>query len=239
MDKKAMKKGKLVYSAVLLCTAVLILTGYIITNGIKIKNELKNQEVPVNPPAKTAVPTATPKPVSKPETSVPKTTKAPSNPKVVPSSAPITAENENVAVNAMSIEDIKLAMPVEGTITTAHSPDTLHYSVTFDDWRTHSGIDIDAEESAQVKAAADGKVKKVYTDELMGIVIELDHGEYTTVYSNLSTDKLVKEGDSVKKGDIISGIGKTAKAEALQNPHLHFEVFFKGISEDPAKFIKE
>ena len=76
-----------------------------------------------------------------------------------------------------------------------------------------------------------------YKDALWGNVIEIDHGEYISVYKNLSTLDIVKEGDSVNKGDTISGVGEGSTAEKLASPHLHFELLHYGKYIDPESLI--
>ena len=46
--------------------------------------------------------------------------------------------------------------PVYGAIARQHSVDTLVYDDTMGDWRTHAGVDIDADLGAYVMASADG-----------------------------------------------------------------------------------
>lgn len=132
-----------------------------------------------------------------------------------------------------------LIMPAEGTISKKYSPEAPIYSKTLDQYTIHGGIDIDGEQDAPVKAAADGTVTKVFTDDKMGLTIQINHGNgFLTRYSNLSTDKLVGEGDVVKQGDVISGIGNTALFESIDPIHLHFEVWKDGKTVDPEKFLK-
>ena len=49
---------------------------------------------------------------------------------------------------------------------------------------------------------------------------------------------MVGEGDVVKAGDVISGVGITALFESMDPPHLHFEVLKDGNPIDPASFIE-
>ena len=103
----------------------------------------------------------------------------------------------------------------------------------------HKGIDIGGKLDAQVKAVADGTVTKVFTNDTMGITIVIDHGnDICTVYSNLSTDSMVETGDTVKQGQVISGIGDTALFECSDEAHLHFEVLKNGRNINPEKLVK-
>lgn len=116
-------------------------------------------------------------------------------------------------------------LPLEGPIITEYTHDSLIYSETLESWIGHKAIDIGAKEGSTVVASMDGVVKEVYQDELLGIVIVIDHGNnLKTRYANLATKEMVQVGVNVKKGDHISKVGKTAKVEMLMEPHLHFEL---------------
>lgn len=229
------KKNKVFYIAAIVCGVAIITTGYIVADNMGVKNGKDTAQIKVAMPTPTVAPAATQKPnaapVSNTANNVPKST-----PK--PTAKSDTTKQQAAPKPSQTLEKTPLAMPVKGTIIAAHSGDVLVYSPTFDDWRTHNGIDIGANASDQVKAAADGVVEKVYNDNMLGIVIEINHGDFKTVYANLSTDSMVKEGKAIKKGDIISGIGNTSIAEASMEPHLHFELIYKDKSVDPVKFLK-
>lgn len=129
--------------------------------------------------------------------------------------------------------------PAEGNILKGYSGKGLVYSKTLDQYMVHKGIDIGGKLDAQVKAVADGTVTKIFTDDTMGITIVIDHGnDISTVYSNLSTDSMVETGDTVKQGQVISGIGDTALFECSDEAHLHFEALKNGRNINPEKLVK-
>lgn len=132
-----------------------------------------------------------------------------------------------------------LTNPVEGEVCLDYAAETLVYSKTLDQFVIHKGIDIEAPLNTPVCAAADGTVIKVEEDKKMGISISIQHEkDIVTVYSNLSTTEMVAEGDLVKQGDVISGVGETALFEILEVPHLHFEVLINGKNENPENYLK-
>ncbi|GAB1476147.1 M23 family metallopeptidase [Bacillota bacterium] len=147
-----------------------------------------------------------------------------------PSPIPNTGQNESGGMKN----------PVAGgVIAKGYSGNELIYSKTLDQYVVHSGIDIEAPLDAPVTAVKGGTVTKVYNDDKLGITIEISHGSgFVTRYSNLSTDRMVEEGDVVETGDTISGVGITALFESSDSPHLHFEVLQDGISIDPVKYAK-
>lgn len=130
--------------------------------------------------------------------------------------------------------------PVEGAVTKDYSDDTLVYFETLEEWRTHTGIDIASEMGAQVRAAQSGTVTDVKTGTQWGVVITIDHGDGTaSKYMNLSTGDMVKVGDVVKKGQVLSGIGDTALTELAESPHLHFEVYQDGVAINPIAWLPQ
>ena len=104
------------------------------------------------------------------------------------------------------------------------------------------GIDIATEEAAPVYAAADGTVSKIWKDELMGYCIALKHsGNSYTFYKNLSEDipTGIKEGASVRSGQVIANVGDSALIEVAEEPHLHFEMTVADLAVDPLAYLNE
>ena len=130
-------------------------------------------------------------------------------------------------------------VPLKGKVIMNFSNDVPVYSQTLDQFIVHSGVDIEAPADTQVLAAGDGTITKVYNDDKLGITIEVNHGNgIITRYSNLSTTKMVGEGDVVKKGQPISGVGSSSLFESVESPHLHFEVLKDGVAIDPSEYIR-
>ncbi len=148
-------------------------------------------------------------------------------------------ESEPIESNTNSpVIQNNMLLPLVGTLGVDFTGEGLVYSETLDEWVSHQGIDLYAKEGTIVRASLDGVVKDVYDDDLWGITITIDHGNgIETRYKNLSTEKMVKIGQKVKKGDPISGIGRTAKLELAEEPHLHFEVLKEGICVDPKDYL--
>jgi len=123
-------------------------------------------------------------------------------------------------------EPLSFSYPVSGEIGLNHSPENLIFSKTLGEWTTHVGIDIKSKRGTPVAAAEEGIVESITETAAKGIEIILSHKDgYKTVYSNLSTKEMVKVGQKVEKGRIISGIGNTASFEYYEPEHLHFEIY--------------
>lgn len=97
----------------------------------------------------------------------------------------------------------------------------------------HKGHDFSAKIGTSVISTANGIVKSSRKSYISGNFIEIDHGNgYVTAYGHLS-ERLVKKGDRVNRGDIIGKVGNTGKSTA---PHLHYEISFKDKHKNPKDF---
>lgn len=152
---------------------------------------------------------------------------------------PKAIEGEEVVQAASIFEETVFEKPSGGEIIKDYSGGELVYSETMEDWRTHNGIDFLGKEGSQVLSSADGKVKKVYEDDLLGIVVEIEHqGGVVSRYCGLQSLDFIDEGKEVKKGEIIGGIGKGTVLEKEEEPHLHFEIIKDGEYENPNLYFK-
>ena len=100
--------------------------------------------------------------------------------------------------------------------------------------KLHSGIDIPADQGAVILAAADGTVTETGFDAAKGNYLILDHGDgLTTLYAHCRNVD-VKEGDTVKAGEMIAAVGSTGMSTG---PHLHFEVRQDGEAQNPVAYF--
>lgn len=137
-------------------------------------------------------------------------------------------------------ENRKIIMPIAGKILRDYCVDALGYNPTTKDWRIHSGIDIAASMGTPVHAVTDGVVERTYVDPTMGVTVIIAHpGDYATFYYGLQSGFAVSQGEAVSSGQIIGYVGNTNDMEAADEPHLHFEVTYKGAKVDPLSYINE
>jgi murein DD-endopeptidase MepM/ murein hydrolase activator NlpD len=135
-------------------------------------------------------------------------------------------ENENL------YESIPAILPAEGHYSSESFGMRLHPILKI--YMMHEGIDIIANVGTPVKATGKGKVVFVGMKSGFGLAVEIDHGfGYRTVYGHLSSAK-VKEGQMVKRGNIIAKTGNTGLSTG---PHLHYEVLHNGQNLNPADFF--
>ncbi|HEY7675222.1 MAG TPA: M23 family metallopeptidase [Burkholderiales bacterium] len=99
----------------------------------------------------------------------------------------------------------------------------------------HEGLDFPVDLGTAVFAAAGGVVIYSGPHPQYGYLVEIDHGnDFTTRYAHCSR-LLVKEGDVVQRGSKIAESGSTGRATG---PHLHFEVRYRGVAQNPVRFLQ-
>lgn len=121
-------------------------------------------------------------------------------------------------------------------------PNVGFYSSSFG-WRVdpftrkksfHNGIDISALPGTEIISPADGKVTRVYNDRRGGKILEVSHGDgFKTIFGHLK-DYNVRQGQTVKRGDVIAYVGNSGRSTG---PHLHYEVQVDGKRMNPKWFI--
>ena len=150
----------------------------------------------------------------------------------------LTGMTDAAAVAPQEKTVLQTGAPVVGDTVSAYAMDCLSYNETTRDWRVHNGVDIVAEEGAEVCAAADGTVYTTYKDDHLGMTVVIRHeGGYTTTYSSLAEELQVSAGDEVKLGQSIGCVGSTALVETAIGPHVHFSVTYRDEQMDPAEFL--
>ncbi len=99
----------------------------------------------------------------------------------------------------------------------------------------HLGLDFRVPSGTPVHAMNDGTVLLARPLYFEGNFVVLDHGQgFLTLYLHLSEFK-VKEGERVKRGQVVGLSGGTGRATG---PHLHVAVRWQGMYLDPAKLTE-
>ena len=144
-----------------------------------------------------------------------------------PVSPPPRAGTAVPSISADPFEELRerqLTLPVEG-IKKEELRDT--FNEMRGGTRRHEAIDVLAPRNTPVLAVEDGKVAKLFRSEAGGITLyQFDPtGAYVYYYAHLEryADGL-KEGDTIKRGDVIGYVGTTGNAPR-DTPHLHFAIF--------------
>lgn len=101
--------------------------------------------------------------------------------------------------------------------------------------RVHEGTDFAAPMGSPIRAASSGRVVFSGWANGYGKVVIIEHQKgLRTLYAH-NSQLIVRKGESVGKGEVISRSGNTGNSTG---PHLHFEVQVNGRPENPLNYIK-
>lgn len=147
-------------------------------------------------------------------------TQTTANSTAVPASV-ATAPTKVVSGKSRAVSGVSWMWPARGTVIRKFSS-------------TNKGIDIAGSRGQNVNAAASGQV--VYSGNALrgyGNLIIINHdNEYLSAYAH-NDMLLVKEGQRVKKGQVIAKMGSTDASRVM----LHFEIRYRGNSVNPRKYL--
>jgi len=105
----------------------------------------------------------------------------------------------------------------------------------FNNKTRHFGVDLVAKEKSRIASVLEGTIIISHWTSETGYVIGVQHkNDFISLYKHNSV--LLKEvGDFVNAGDHIAIIGNSG--ELSTGPHLHFELWNKGIPVNPENYI--
>lgn len=123
--------------------------------------------------------------------------------------------------------DQKFMYPINTRITSYYGPR----------WgRVHEGIDFAAPMGSPIRAVSSGRVVYSGWASGYGYVVIIEHQKgLRTLYAH-NSKLLVRSGESVGRGEVISRSGNTGNSTG---PHLHFEVQVNGRPENPLNYINK
>lgn len=101
--------------------------------------------------------------------------------------------------------------------------------------KDHKGIDIRGNLGDPVFAIADGTVAVAKMKDWGEV--KMEHSEIISSRILHASSILVKEGDKVRKGQIIATVGNTAPESSPVPVHLHFEYHLSGVQQDPIEVL--
>lgn len=215
---KKMKQIR-VNRAVLISVVTVLLALAVVLAITAAANRAKKKDIPENPPID-----------SESETK-----------KEVETPAPKEPETEDQKTSAENVLPTSFTVPVTaGVLGKVHDATLQVFSPTMGDYRVHLGIDVSAPDSAPVSAAADGVIKQIWNDPMMGTCVAIQHsGDCCTIYKNLAQDLAegIEVGGRVSAGQVIAYVGDTATFESAEEPHLHLEMTVGGLSVDPLDYF--
>jgi len=102
-------------------------------------------------------------------------------------------------------------------------------------WYGHRAIDIGAPTGSALLAADGGFVSFAgWTDVGYGYLVVIDHANrFATYYAPLS-NVYIFTGQAVERGQVIGAVGSTGWSTG---PHLHFEVRYYGVQQNPRAYL--
>jgi len=100
----------------------------------------------------------------------------------------------------------------------------------------HEGVDYMVPAGTPIYASAGGVVVFAGLHPQYGNMVEIDHGnQIITRYAHASKI-LVKVGEVVRRGHEIAKVGSTGRSTGN---HLHFEVRYRGVAQNPVRFLEK
>jgi peptidoglycan LD-endopeptidase LytH len=156
------------------------------------------------------------------------------------------AEVPNTALRTLPeqrLTERRLIVPVQGV----HAADLRDGFNEVRGGHRHEAIDIMAPRGTPVLAADDGSVAKLFLSKPGGLTVyQFDDSQtYCYYYAHLNSyAPRLKEGMSLRKGDVLGYVGSTGNASP-DRPHLHFAIFqlgperrwWEGTPIDPYGFL--
>ena len=105
-------------------------------------------------------------------------------------------------------------------------------------FRAHLGTDFAAPVGRNIYAAGDGRIEFAGEKGGYGNVIIINHGNgYKTLYGHQKGfAKGIRQGQNIKKGDLIGYVGNTGLSSG---PHLHLGLYKNGTAIDPLPVINQ
>ncbi len=142
----------------------------------------------------------------------------------------LTESNENLALSSdFRSNKGKFPPPAVGTIVRDFGKQKVLDKVT----AVNNGIDIRTAAGAEVRVVFGGTVSVVSSIASLGTVVLIQHGNYYTVYSNLSNV-------TIQKGQTVSPrqtIGRAAINTVTNEPEVHFEIWLERTQLNPSVWI--
>jgi len=134
----------------------------------------------------------------------------------------------------------RMIWPVEGDIAMDFDLYTLVYDPTLDRFAVNDDIRITAQEGTPVRAGADGRILSVGSNVRYGNYVMVDHGNgWVARYGQLMDAVMVNEGDVIRTGQVIGGVGQPSYFGTMLGTHLNFRLTRDGGVIDPHTVLAE
>lgn len=145
---------------------------------------------------------------------------------------------ENGEGEPVSNVDLTFGLPMNNAVVVKdYSEEKLQLNEVLGRYEVHLAVDFASEEN-QVFSIFGGVVAEVDSNSLDGHYIKIEHDDgLVSVYSSLSDDLKVQEGDLVSKGQLIGFASESSGFEDVEGGHLHFMMLKDGVEVDPNNYL--
>lgn len=131
-----------------------------------------------------------------------------------------------------------LLWPVDGSVILDYSMDKTVYFVTLDQYKYNPAVIIAGNVNDKVKAAANGKITDISTNEVTGCTVTMDLGDgYTAIYGQLK-EVPYEAGTYLEAGNTIGFVNEPTKYYSLEGSNLYFALEKDGTPIDPVEFFQ-
>ncbi len=219
-SKKGNKKLKALFSVICVSIIALGVVVYFATNKPE-KEGTVNEATTVE---ETEITTAVQKSVTVEDTTV-TVTEAQTEPESTTESSSMALTDTNTPYKSF------YKYPIDEVVLKGYTEELVK-NETMGDYRSHTAVDFKGEPGCKVTAINDGIVLDVYTDDIYGMTVEIDHGgKLIAKYSGFD-NVTVKKGSPILIGEEIGTLGKVP-FEAKDESHLHFATILEGKYVNP------
>lgn len=160
------------------------------------------------------------------------TDRAAPGPRIETGASTASAESFNLSKNFAANKG-RLPMPVTGTASIVGTFGNKRHS----EWNittNSNGIDIQAQQGANIRSVFDGEVSKVFSFPGSNTCVIVRHGDYYTFYANIY-DLFVKQGDKVTAGQ---SLGRIFTDPDTGVSTMHFQLWQKTNKLNPAPWLQ-
>lgn len=151
-----------------------------------------------------------------------------------------TVEN-SVVTNLPTLnfsEDETMVWPLVGEVIINFSMEKSVYFATLDQYKYSPAMVVRASEGGQIVAATEAVVAKVYQDNELGNVVEMDLGDgYTLTYGQLH-DIAVSQGQYVTTGQLIARAGAPTRYYSVEGCNVYVKLTKEGKPIDPMAYLE-
>ncbi len=159
-------------------------------------------------------------------------------------SAPVTSNDavQNQIVTSVPTlsfsEKETLVWPIVGNVIINYSMDKSVYFATLDQFKYSPAMVVSAKEGEQITAATEAVVTRIYQDNELGNVVEMDLGDgYTLSYGQVH-NVAVSTGQYVTTGQLIAQAGAPTKYYSVEGCNVYVKLTKDGEPVNPMTFLE-